>query len=217
MSDDAYAPIGAMLKSAREEQSLSPEHVARTLHMRIRYVHALEEGKFSELPGLAYTKGYLQAYAGFLQLDKVEIIRRFEQMEGPLVRKGFYFPQVISREKKPTHQIILASLVVAFFGYALWATFLKPQAVDIAAVEEMASRPRPLPDSYIMLGDVACLKLQTVLYPPCQTQVSRVWLPTLVDQKNALKAQVALVISEAKQKTTSFEELPWRKSSVEEN
>jgi len=165
MESDSYHHIGSLLRNARTERRLSLPEASHSLHIRVRYLDALEQGRLGELPGLPYVRGYLQAYAAFLDLDKDEILRRFEQVEAGLARKGFYLPKAFSREKSPAPWMIWGGLAMAFVAYMFWVLWLQPLPAAVSAVENF---PREIPYiSAAMTGDVACLKPQTFVYPPC--------------------------------------------------
>ncbi|MDR1604095.1 MAG: DUF4115 domain-containing protein [Gracilibacteraceae bacterium] len=65
--------VGEMLREAREDLGLSYQDVEQGIKIRPYYLQALEEEKFDRLPGTAYVKGFLRAYAKYLHLsdDKV--------------------------------------------------------------------------------------------------------------------------------------------------
>ena len=172
MEPNHYSEIGELLRLAREESNLSKDSVSRILHIRARYLDALEEGRLHELPGLAYTRGYLQAYAAFLGLDKDEILRRFEETEALLGRKNFYFPQVFSKEKSPNRWIIWGSLALGLISYCLWEVLLHPVPEPISEVEKLSERQPPETNPHVhvsieTLHSVACLRRQGAYYPPC--------------------------------------------------
>ena len=58
--------IGASLREARMNRNLSAEDVQKGIHIRARYLMALEEERWELLPGEAYAKGFLRTYAEFL-------------------------------------------------------------------------------------------------------------------------------------------------------
>lgn len=162
----SYAEIGALLTQARQEMQLSLDEAAKRLHIRPRYLEALEKGRLSDLPGLPYAQGYLRAYAGFLKLDKREIVRRFEQVEGQLARRGFYLPKTFSREKAPRPWMVWGLPALAMAFYLLWAAFSggssRPSLVDAPPAVQPAPRgPQKI------FADVTCLRPADVLYPPC--------------------------------------------------
>lgn len=140
---------------------------SQAIHIRVRYLDALEQGRLNELPGLAYTKGYLQAYAAFLELDKDEILRRFEQLEDGLSRRGFYLPQAFAKEKSAAPWTIWGGLGAALVAYLFWLAFMQPSQKTVSVVDDFhkaqsqeAAKPR----------DGACFEAQTVLYPPCYAE-----------------------------------------------
>jgi cytoskeletal protein RodZ len=69
--------IGQQLRERREMLSLSLEEIERHTRMRARYMQALESGEFDELPSTVQTRGMLNSYASFLDLDVDAILLRF--------------------------------------------------------------------------------------------------------------------------------------------
>lgn len=167
MSSMPYSEIGLVLRTAREDRRVSLSQAARELHIRARYLNALEEGRFSDIPGVAYTKGYLQSYAAYLRLDKDEILRRFDQMEGVLARKGFYFPEVFSKEEKPNYKLAYGGIIAAIAIYIAWAIVLAPPHQEIAVVEALPAPEHKAAISAAMAENVACFRPQEGLYPAC--------------------------------------------------
>lgn len=61
--------IGSSLREARVRQQLEFEELEARTKVRAKYLRFLEEERFEQLPGHAYTKGFLQVYADALGLD----------------------------------------------------------------------------------------------------------------------------------------------------
>ena len=61
--------IGSSLHEARTRQNLDLEEMEQRTKVRAKYLRLLEDERFDQLPGHAYTKGFLQAYASALGLD----------------------------------------------------------------------------------------------------------------------------------------------------
>ena len=61
--------IGSSLREARTRQNLDFEELETRTKVRAKYLRHLEDERFAELPGHAYTKGFLRAYADALGLD----------------------------------------------------------------------------------------------------------------------------------------------------
>jgi len=61
--------VGEILRHAREDQNLTLEQVARDIHIRARFLEALEATDLHALPSLAQSRGFLRLYAEHLGLD----------------------------------------------------------------------------------------------------------------------------------------------------
>lgn len=70
--------VSEVLRHARLLQGYSLNEVAAALHIREAHLSAIEEGRFDELPPLVYAQGFVASYAGFLQLDRGEMVARFK-------------------------------------------------------------------------------------------------------------------------------------------
>jgi cytoskeleton protein RodZ len=162
-SSSPYAEIGARLREARKGMHLTSPQAAQALHIRSIYLEALEEGRFEALPGHAYAKGYLQSYAAFLQLDKDEILRQFEQVEAAL-KKGFYIPQSISREKKPTNAMVWGGPAAALVAFLIWILANHGGALSVSVVD---AAPKQVYAKAEYFYNPACFKPKAKLYPPC--------------------------------------------------
>jgi len=67
---------GAELTRAREALGLSIADVARQLKFAPRQIEALEQERFRDLPGRAFARGMLRAYARMLKLDPDALVGR---------------------------------------------------------------------------------------------------------------------------------------------
>src|SRR5919109_4624115 len=61
--------IGSSLREAGMRQGLDFEEMEERTKVRAKYLRHLEDERFDQLPGHAYTKGFLQVYADALGLD----------------------------------------------------------------------------------------------------------------------------------------------------
>ena len=80
VENDDLAPgrLGTTLCRRRLERSLTLGGVARELRIRPRYLAALEDGRFQELPGRIYAIGFVRAYAKHLGLDAEDAVVRLK-------------------------------------------------------------------------------------------------------------------------------------------
>ena len=69
--------MGETLRHAREDQNLTLEQVSRALHIRIRFLTALEASDMRALPSMAQSRGFLRMYAEHLGLDPAPLLARW--------------------------------------------------------------------------------------------------------------------------------------------
>jgi len=63
------AGIGETLRSSRERRGITVEQVAQDTRISLRFIEALEDEQFDELPAPVYVRGFLRSYANYLKLD----------------------------------------------------------------------------------------------------------------------------------------------------
>lgn len=128
MSDDsgeqqingAYT-IGAILRGAREASGESTEDVSRILRINWRYLQALEEGQFENLPGSAYAIGFIKTYATHLGIDSTDLIDQYKALgETAHSKTALEFPEPIPETGLPGGAILFAGIIVAVLAYGGW-------------------------------------------------------------------------------------------------
>lgn len=168
-----YRDIGLILMNAREERRLSITDVAKALHIRPRYIEALEEGNLEGLPEYAYVKGYLKRYAIYLALDKVEILRRFELVVEQAGDASFFKPHTFSLEKRVTPDFALISAAVLVLFLFIWALWLRPEQTTAQLVEQVPEKIMPAPEPpKPPIANNPCAREQERLYPPCYLELT---------------------------------------------
>jgi cytoskeleton protein RodZ len=95
--------IGAVLRDARERAGLELRDVSERTKIRLRYLGALEDEHWDDLPSAAYAKGFLRTYAQLLGLDAEALVDEFRrQVEGG--GGGAAYPlgePVLERRRRP--------------------------------------------------------------------------------------------------------------------
>jgi len=66
--------IGQILRQAREDRSLTLGQVSRAIHIRVRYLQALEADEYETLPSRVQARGFLRSYASYLGLDTAQLL-----------------------------------------------------------------------------------------------------------------------------------------------
>ncbi|OYD09514.1 helix-turn-helix domain-containing protein [Paludifilum halophilum] len=67
------------LRRTREKAGLTLEHVQEQTKIQVRFLQALEEARFHELPGKFYTRAFIRSYADYLGIDSTPVLRYYEE------------------------------------------------------------------------------------------------------------------------------------------
>jgi len=152
--------VGERLRRAREARGLSLDAVAASTHIRERYLEALEEERFEEIPGTAYVKGFLRSYAVHLGLPEDEIMRDVAAIHPELKRTSAVVPdqsELRTRRDAPIPfgrraigwVLLFAAIGGAYLAYARYG-HLRPVVKSApsappapAAVQLPPSTPQP--------------------------------------------------------------------------
>jgi cytoskeleton protein RodZ len=77
--------VGETLRHAREDQNLTLDQVSQALHIRARFLEALEASNIRALPSQAQSRGFLRLYAEYLGLDPSPLLARWQPVDQPVV------------------------------------------------------------------------------------------------------------------------------------
>jgi cytoskeleton protein RodZ len=91
VANSGNAALGARLSEARQAQSLATADVARRLKLSVAQVEALEAGRFDDLPGPVFVRGFIRNYAKLVKLDPDELLQAAADS----------LPQVMPRPEMP--------------------------------------------------------------------------------------------------------------------
>ncbi|HNB28997.1 MAG TPA: DUF4115 domain-containing protein [Alphaproteobacteria bacterium] len=140
------AEVGAMLRDRRKELGHDIQSVARQTHIKVSYLSAIEEGRRRDLPGAAYTIGFVRTYADFLGFDGNRLVTDFHaQLAGARLRPAAQAAQAAQEAPRVTVSPVLvagAVLALALVGFFLWG-YLSDNSNDTnsATVEEAQDAP----------------------------------------------------------------------------
>ena len=114
--------IGALLRASRLRCGEELDDVAAILRIRRPYIEAIEEGRFTELPGSTYAVGFIRAYAEHLGLDSSEVVRRFKSSDAQPTRakSELAFPVPVAETGVPGGAIVFVGVLVAVVAYGAW-------------------------------------------------------------------------------------------------
>lgn len=168
-----YQGVGLLLRQQRERLGFDLNTVCAQLRIRIRYLHALEAGEFSVLPGHIYVVGFLKSYSDFLGLDAGAIVMAYQTEGRDLINKNrLVFPIPAPETHRPKIWLVTLSLIFAGLVYTGWyfaAMREHPQVSSVPPVPERMLEQAPLTidpaKNENKLRDVAVV-------PPVDTQVT---------------------------------------------
>ena len=66
--------LGTIFKQIRERNGITLEEIENATKIRTKYLKAIEEDKFDEIPGKVYAKGFVKSYARYLKIDQEPVI-----------------------------------------------------------------------------------------------------------------------------------------------
>lgn len=69
--------IGNTLREARVRRKLTLQQVEEDTKIRVKYVQAMENEEFDEMPGSTYVMGFLRTYSAYLGLDPDVIVGEY--------------------------------------------------------------------------------------------------------------------------------------------
>ena len=100
--------FGSYLKNERELRGVTLQAISGTTKIHIKFLRALEDNKFDELPGEVFIKGYIKSYADTIGSDPEETLNVYEEFVGNKVV-----------EKNPDSGNPSNISAIKFLGYAL--------------------------------------------------------------------------------------------------
>lgn len=133
--------VGRLLRDQRAARDLSIDDIAARLRIRSRYLEAIEQGRFDQLPGAAYIPAFLRAYANHLGLDADKVMTAY-QLSGPVpIERPVTLPAdfPIVEKRAPIGLAVLTVLLVIGAGYAVWQYLPRQQTI-------VSQKVPPVPD-----------------------------------------------------------------------
>ena len=145
--------FGSYLKHERELRGVPLEEISKITKIHIRFLEALEDNRFDELPGEVFIKGYIRSYANIIGSDVDEMLNSYEESIGnKLIEKS---PNSQSKSTKPEKKYLgfvfagLSILALLFFTKFLildknnsTAKIVKPSSSILGAAPKKETLPK---------------------------------------------------------------------------
>lgn len=125
--------FGELLRNARAYRGVSLADAERATRINRRYLAALEQEAFDQLPPLTYARGIVRIYAQYLGLDPLTVLAKFEEAHGQR-SIGFRVVPAVRPVREPmmhwapNFAVIVFMLAISAIVFALvYTTYLAPR------------------------------------------------------------------------------------------
>lgn len=119
------ADIGDKLRSARKAKGMSIEDVEKITKIQRRYLAAIENNEFDQLPGDFYVRAFIRQYADVVGLDGKELLEDF-QSEVPEAKPEEYVENSIDNKSEEIKRTTNSKK-------GLWKSYL-PKAATVVGI-----------------------------------------------------------------------------------
>jgi len=134
------ADVGALLRAARLRRGDKLRQVSNVLKIRYDYLVSMENGRFDDLPGAIYSRGFIRAYSEYLGLDGEELVSKLNAESDVLTDNSkLAFPAIIPEDGIPGGLVVLIGLLITILGYCTWYWFSSP---DVYVAENLTTIPK---------------------------------------------------------------------------
>ena len=146
--------VGKKLREAREKKGLTLDDLQQATKIQKRYLIAIEDEKFDELPGDFYVRAFVKPYADTVGLDGNTLLKDYDDdlpqtktaeysnhlAQAVETRTGNRQPTVdrVDRARRYLPTVIIAVVVVIILG-AIWATAIVRNRQDAATKIDSSS------------------------------------------------------------------------------
>lgn len=136
--------VGQILKEARVKKNLSLEEIEKEIKIRAKYLRAIENDDFTQIPGgEVVAKGFIKNYGEHLGLSSKSLLAIFRrdfggEQKGPILPRGIYRPlDKIGFSWTPRATVIASIFFFIFFftlflGYQFFL-FLGPPKLEVTS------------------------------------------------------------------------------------
>jgi len=154
--------FGARLKREREQRKITLDDISLATKIGTRFLAALEEEHFDQLPGGIFNKGFVRAYARHLGIDENQAIADFVAASAPTLPESpaedtpvlAAMAVRVPESKKMSRGndgipwgIVAIVLLITAFGFALWGFHSREKPAPGITVPQPARSEQTQPAS----------------------------------------------------------------------
>ncbi|MFA7253053.1 MAG: helix-turn-helix domain-containing protein [Patescibacteria group bacterium] len=116
--------LAERLKSSRLAQDISLSDAEAGTKVRAKFLAALEDDRWNELPSSVYVRGFVLAYAKFLSIKNTEILKLYETELNLKRNVNHHYDLAYKNSFKETKALITPKLVgFLFMGFFIFSMF----------------------------------------------------------------------------------------------
>lgn len=131
--------FGSWLRGQREVRQVELETISQSSKINIRYLEALEQDRFDQLPATIFVRGFLREYARVVGLDPDEVLNFYIEASDRDDAEGGIGKQKKRSSRRSLVWIVLAVLfAAAIAAFFLWRHFYGPEREAAVRTEPMA-------------------------------------------------------------------------------
>jgi cytoskeletal protein RodZ len=171
--------LGSYLRREREAQHVSLQDISAATKIQLRFLKALEDDAYDQLPPAPFVVGFLRAYADCLALDPEEIVSVYHAHYGIADKlEGQRLPAEVPQIQQPRQysrkrlSLILGLIIVVLIGGFVWRFSrqggdINPISSSIPGGGEQASARQPAESEAARLSsDTLPLKISQATSEP---------------------------------------------------
>jgi cytoskeletal protein RodZ len=125
--------IGPSLAAARRARGLELRDAEQLTCLRAKYLAALEEERYYDLPGRAYARAFLRTYATALDLDADKLVAEFDEQLPALAEEPVALPPRKRRQFRVTWRLAPIAAVLAVAIALVWSALTGNQTPKVTA------------------------------------------------------------------------------------
>ncbi|MFH0947955.1 MAG: RodZ domain-containing protein [Elusimicrobiota bacterium] len=116
--------IGSKLRETRQNLGLSVEDISAKTLIGVKYLHSIEENKFSDIPAEVMTLGFLRNYSVVLGLNSDEIISEYKK-SNPIQFPKITIVRINGAPIKKTIKIKIVPVLITVVGIVFLLGLIK--------------------------------------------------------------------------------------------
>jgi cytoskeletal protein RodZ len=143
--------LGQRLRHLREEARLTPAVIAVDIGVAQKYILAIEESRYHDLPGQVYARNFVRLYVRRLELNEAAAMERFDeeyalaQAVRPSRRPLISQPPKTDlpwwrRHLRPLIAVSIILCALGFFGWQIIRLYIPPALLIVQPSTNMTSR-----------------------------------------------------------------------------